>query len=231
MDLFKHTLYINLEHRIDRNERVLKEFEKLGIQTYERFPAIKTTNGSIGCTLSHIKCVELAKSRGYEHVFICEDDITFTNPTLFINNATKFAQLKMEWDVIIVGGNNCPPYQPINDVCIRTFNIQTTTGYIVQQRYYDILIHNFKEGLGKLIREPNKKNQFAIDIYWKSLQQSGVWVMIIPPTVTQYSDYSDIEDRVVDYGTMMLDLDKKALMDYYKRLNEEEKKRKLSMKL
>ena len=82
MDILQNTLYINLEHRVDRKEHVTKELEKIGVKG-ERFNAIKTKNGAIGCTLSHIKCLEIAKERNYEEVFICEDDITFTNLTYF----------------------------------------------------------------------------------------------------------------------------------------------------
>ena len=37
--------------------------------------------------------------------------------------------------------------------------------------------------------------------------------MIIPATVTQYESYSDIEEQVVNYDGLMLDLDKKWLME------------------
>jgi len=82
MDLLKNTLYINLEHRTDRLEHVKIELSKLGIDG-ERVNAVKSKIGAIGCTLSHIRCLEIAKQRDYEYVFICEDDIQFLNPELF----------------------------------------------------------------------------------------------------------------------------------------------------
>jgi hypothetical protein len=93
-------------------------------------------------------------------------------------------------------------------------------------------LQNFKEGLGKLIREPEKKKQYSLDIYWKTLQSTGLWFMITPPTVIQYYDYSDIEEKVVDYGPMMLDLEKRELMEKYRKNMEEQKKRQFfSMRL
>ena len=62
MDLFKHTLFINLKHRTDRFKRVLEEFKKMDI-TAERVDAIKHEKGNIGCTYSHIKCLSIAKER------------------------------------------------------------------------------------------------------------------------------------------------------------------------
>lgn len=213
MEWLKHTLFINLDYRVDRREHAMEEFATLGIEnTVERFPAIRTTAGNVGCTMSHIKCLEIAIKRNYPHIFICEDDIHFTNPQLFQENLTKLYNDQIPWDVLVVGGNNCPPYSKINDYCVRVFNIQTTTGYIVKQCYYETLLANFKEGVKLLLRNPDMKKQYSIDIYWKSLQMTHQWLVLIPLTVTQYEDYSDIEDRQVNYSSMMLDLDKAALI-------------------
>ena len=224
MEILKHTLYINLDYRTDRLEHVQEELDKIGIkESAERFPAVKMEKGNVGCTLSHIKCIDLAKSRGWPYVFICEDDITFTDPGRFISSLREFSQSVHQWNMVIIGGNNCPPFQPITDCYARVYNIQTTTGYIVHSNYYDILLNNFKEGLSKLMREPEKKKQYSLDIYWKTLQSTGLWFLITPPTVIQYYDYSDIEEKVVDYGPMMLDLEKRELMEKYMKKIEEEK--------
>ena len=209
MELFKHTLFINLASRTDRLQHVQQELKKMNIDA-ERINAIKMAEGAIGCTLSHIRCLELAKERQYPHVFIVEDDITFLQPELLSENLKKFesnTELK-SWDVLIIGGNNCPPYTKINDYCIHAFNNQTTTGYIVKSHYYDTLIQNFKESAQMLMRNPHNKREYALDMYWKRLQQTGIWLMIVPATVTQYQDYSDIEKRVVNYDHLMLDIQK-----------------------
>lgn len=230
MELLQNILYINLGYRLDRNDHCIAEFNKLGLKDrLERFPAIQTTAGNVGCTMSHIKCLELAKSRGYEQIFICEDDIEFTNPTLFLENLEKFQKSRIEWDVLVIGGNTTPPFQKVSDFCIRVLNVQTTTGYIVKRHYYDVLINNFKEGLQKLLREPNKSKEYAIDIYWKRLQHINAWFMIIPLTVCQYYDFSDIEGKVVDYKGMMLDLEKKALIEHYMKLEEEKNRFKMNL--
>ena len=233
MNLLQHTLYINLDHRTDRLEHLLGELGKIGIrETAERFSAVRMSTGNIGCTLSHIRCIDLAKSRGWPHVFICEDDITFTDPERFLKSLSEFSL--QDWNVIIIGGNNCPPFDQISESYARVYNIQTTTGYIVHSNYYDVLLDNYKSGLEKLIREPDKKKKYSLDIYWKTLQPHGLWFMITPPTVIQYYDYSDIEEKVVDYGPMMLDLEKKTLMEKYrkefeKQQKEQEKKQFFSM--
>lgn len=212
MELLKNTLFINLESRKDRLEHVETEFKKLGIEA-ERVNAKKMPNGAVGCTLSHINCLQIAKKRNYEHVFICEDDITFLNPELLKTNLEKFHKnCDFIWNMIVIGGNNVPPYQKLSDYHIRIFQCQTTTGYIVHKNYYDTLITNFKESAENLMKTNNKK-QFALDIYWKRLQPQDYWYMIVPATVTQYESYSDIEEQVVNYDGLMLDLDKKWLIE------------------
>jgi len=219
MELFKNTLFINLEHRLDRLEHVQNELFKIGIEG-ERVNAVKSELGAIGCTLSHIRCLELAKSRNYEQVFICEDDITFNNPQLLLKNLTKFYEEdNLQWDMIIIGGNNVPPYQRINSNCVRVFYCQTTTGYIVKQSYYDTLIKNFRESAKLLMKNQTDegKKKYSLDIYWKKLQMQDFWFMITPPTVTQYENYSDIENRNTNYNHLMLDMEKEWYFAQFKK--------------
>lgn len=210
-NLFEHTLFINLEHRTDRLEHALSEFKKMDINA-ERVNAIRPKSGAVGCTMSHIKCLELAKKRDYEYVFICEDDITFTKPELLKENIQKFVDnTEIQWDILIIGGNNVPPYQQLTDYCARVFNCQTTTGYVVKKSFYDPLIQNFKEGVQQLVSNPDNARMFALDIYWKRLQMQYFWYMITPPTVTQYENYSDIENKQTNYDHLLLDMDKQWL--------------------
>lgn len=206
----KHSFYINLESRTDRKEHVIRELNNLGIKA-ERFNAIKLNNGAIGCSMSHIKCLELAKKNNWEHVLIVEDDIKFLDPSLFINQLNKFLLNHKDWDVVLFAGNNMPPYKKINDYCIRVSTCQTTTGYLVKQNYFDTLINNYREGINKLMKEPEKHQIYAIDKYWFELQKKDLWYLIIPPSVVQREDYSDIEKRQTNYINVMTDLDKEWL--------------------
>jgi GR25 family glycosyltransferase involved in LPS biosynthesis len=208
--MFEHTIYINLEHRKDRLAHVQQELAKIGVPNGgTRFNAVKTANGAIGCTISHIKCLEQAKAQNLSQVFICEDDICFKDPELLLQNAAQFnAVFGDAYDVLLIGGNNLPPYKQFGNFCAQITNCQTTTGYIVKQHYYDTLINNFREGLKKLIENPTNKCEFAIDIYWKRLQTSNRWYIVLPLTVHQLEGYSDIEERDTDYRGLMLDMDK-----------------------
>jgi len=211
--LFEHTLYINLENRKDRLKHVQHELSKIGVPNNGvRFNAVKCVNGAVGCTISHIKCLEQAKEQGLPHVFICEDDICFKDPKLLLQNTARFhAVFADAWDVLIIGGNNLPPYKKFGDFCAQISNCQTTTGYIVKQHYYDTIIANFREGLVQLMANPSNRREFAIDIYWKRLQATDRWYIVMPLTVHQLEGYSDIEERDTNYRDLMLDMDKEWL--------------------
>ena len=203
------TYYINLESRTDRKEHVEKELQKLSINSnnINRFNAIKMENGALGCSMSHLKCLQLAKEKDYEYIFICEDDITFLNPELFLMQLQKFVSTGRSWDVILVAGNNMLPFETIDNTCIKVLNCQTTTGYIVKREYYDKLINNYKEGIEKQIKEPNKPD-YKIDKYWFKLQRDDNWFLITPLSVIQREDYSDIEKKVTNFSNYMLNYNK-----------------------
>lgn len=203
----EHAFYINLESRVDRKQHVEQQLANIGISA-TRFNAIKLTNGAVGCSMSHLKCLELAKQNNWEHVLIVEDDILFIKPELFKNQLNKFFKSHIDFDVVLIAGNNMPPYQKIDDSCVKVYRCQTTTGYIVQQHYYDTMIINIKEGIKNLIKNPEQHVQYAIDKYWFRLQEKDNWYLITPLTVTQREDYSDIEKRHTNYTRVMVDLDK-----------------------
>jgi glycosyl transferase family 25 len=212
LDDIKNVFYINLEHRTDRKEHVEKELDKIGIKA-TRFNAIKMTNGAIGCSMSHLKILEEAKKNKLSHVLIVEDDITFLDSELFKTQINKFFELhENNWDVLLLAGNNMPPYENIDDTCVKVTQCQTTTGYLVNGHYINILATNVKMGLTQLLNNPSEKIKFAIDRFWFVLQSASRWYLIIPLTVVQREDYSDIEQKVTNYQNMMQDLDKAELI-------------------
>ena len=207
----KHCFYINLESRKDRKIHVERQLALIGISCAERFNAIKLPNGVIGCSLSHLKCLTTAKEQGWDHLLICEDDIEFLNPELFITQFNGFLDNNKTWDTVLIAGNNVPPYMLSNEYSVRVSRCQTTTGYLVHSHYFDTLIENIKGGIQHLMREPAKHVLYAIDKYWFRLQEKDFWFLIVPLTVVQREDYSDIEKRRTNYKHAMVDLDKKYM--------------------
>lgn len=207
----KHSFYINLESRPDRRLHVEEQLNLIGIQS-NRFNAIKLPNGALGCSISHLKCLEIAKENNWDHILIVEDDIKFLNPELFKEQINKFLNLHSDWDVVLIAGNNVPPHEIIDDTCVKVAQCQTTTGYIVKSHYYNTLIDNIRNGITNLIKEPRQHVLYAIDKFWFKLQQKDNWYLITPLTVTQREDYSDIEKRPTNYTRAMTDLTKEWLV-------------------
>jgi glycosyl transferase family 25 len=218
IDDIKNIFYINLEHRVDRKEHVINELSKIGLSG-NRFNAIKMKNGAIGCSMSHLKILQEAQKNGLEHVLILEDDITFLEPDTFKTQLNRFLESKgNDWDVILFAGNNMPPYDRIDDTCIKVSRCQTTTGYLVNGHYIGVLANNIKTGLTNLINNPENKFQYAIDKYWFNLQSRDKWYLITPLTVVQREDYSDIEQKHTNYQSLMTDLDKTEMFNAIRKM-------------
>ena len=207
----EHAFYINLDSRPDRKQYMEEHLKTVGIHA-ERFKAVKLTNGALGCSMSHLKLLELAKSNNWDSILIMEDDIQFLNPDIFTKQLNHFLHVHKEFDVLLIAGNNVPPFTNIDETCVKVTRCQTTTGYLVKNHYFDTLIQNFREGIKNLMWTPEKHVLYAIDKYWFRLQERDTWYLIIPLTVTQREDYSDIEKRITNYSRAMLDLDKEAFL-------------------
>jgi len=229
IDDITNVFYINLAHRTDRKEHVDAQLNSIGLQG-ARFEAIKMDNGAIGCSMSHLKLLQMAYTNNLDHILIVEDDITFLNPELFKTQFNKFIENhENNWDVILFAGNNMPPYEKIDETCIKVTRCQTTTGYLVNGHYIKALLTNIKMGLTHLIKTPEEREKFAIDKFWFVLQNASKWYLIIPLTVVQKEDYSDIEKRVTNYESIMQDLDKKEMFEAIKnmRIKQELQKKEL----
>jgi GR25 family glycosyltransferase involved in LPS biosynthesis len=57
----KNILYINLTFREDRKNHIENQLKNIGFKSFERFNAVNVKNGALGCSMSHLKCIEYAK--------------------------------------------------------------------------------------------------------------------------------------------------------------------------
>jgi len=64
---------INLEHRKDRWASISSTCQSKGF-TYSRIEAFKHEIPWIGCAMSHLRCIEIAKEKGLPWTIILEDD-------------------------------------------------------------------------------------------------------------------------------------------------------------
>tara|TARA_R110000868_G_scaffold132478_2_gene343597 strand:+ start:605 stop:1234 length:630 start_codon:yes stop_codon:yes gene_type:complete len=82
------TYWINLDDRTDRQDSMIKLFDKLGIRNTERVSAIKAEPYYYGCGMSHIKTLERGLESGTPFL-VLEDDVNSNStfkPTLDVSD-------------------------------------------------------------------------------------------------------------------------------------------------
>jgi glycosyl transferase family 25 len=203
----ENIVYINLDSRPDRKLHMEQQLSILGWNA-TRLQAVKLQNGALGCSMSHLRCIENAIKDNVPYLIVLEDDTVFLNPELFKQQFELFKLNNPNFDVLLLAGNNLPPYYPVDDTCIKISHCQTTTAYVVNNHYLPTLANNIKEGIKQFILNPDEARLYAIDKYWIKLQKIHNWYLLMPVLVIQKPDYSDIENKYVDYTELMLDLDK-----------------------
>ena len=166
------TIVISLERRKDRRQRVeqhLKDQEFKDVLFYPAFdggllpstnvippkrpyfsfkdewgrPTNRINNFVIGCTLSHIGALKMAKALSLDKVLIVEDDVEFTCKEYEIDMVMKY--LPDDWEMLYLGG------------AARTMG-KYNEQYIIEPGFVDGL-HAYivkKEAYGRLINAMNK---------------------------------------------------------------------------
>jgi GR25 family glycosyltransferase involved in LPS biosynthesis len=199
MDLLPHVLFINLDIRTDRLKKIENELKMMGL-VGERIPAHNTTpQGLLGCALSHIDAIKIAREREWPYVLIFEDDFQFVVDKLtFEKSIHEFFSRNIDFDVLLLSYNL---KQSVNydDIIGRATSVQTTSGYIVHSRFYDTLLNNLQEGYEHLL-EKYEHSVYAIDQYWKKLQTEYLFYFFKDRIGIQRADYSNIERKFVKYN-------------------------------
>jgi glycosyl transferase family 25 len=198
-DYIPMIFYINLDHRTDRKEALEKELIELGLP-FERFPAIKHEFGAVGCSMSHVAVLKLAKERKYPRVLILEDDFTFV---VNKDNVERIiSQVRNEgkpYDVCMISYNILQSEELPETYWRKMTNGQTTSGYIIQEHYYDTLLKVIEPSI-PLLEQTRQQGSYAIDVVMKQLQPSDKWYYISERIGVQRPSYSDIEYRDVNYN-------------------------------
>ncbi len=193
--------YINLDKRTDRRKEIEQELKSYNLyDNAERIQAIHTPEqGILGCTMSHLATLKLAKERNYNQVLILEDDFYFiiTKEELE-EELNRFFSMNIPYDVCMISYKINQSVPTEYDFLAKVIDGQTCSGYIVHHSFYDKLINIFEEAIPPL-RETKQHWIYANDQIWKRLQPESNWYALTKRCGRQRDGFSDNSNKYEIY--------------------------------
>jgi GR25 family glycosyltransferase involved in LPS biosynthesis len=206
-------IYINLDHRTDRDIDIRRELKKMDIPNslVHRVSAVFNDDcGHLGCAKSHVNALELAKEKGWKKFLILEDDFSFkvTKPQ-FLYTLDSFYEKNDDWGVFMLAACHLKIKDEEKSWFPKVTKATTTSGYLVESNFLDKLLLNFKEAVELLEKDveefleqhPGEKKMttpFAIDIHWHQLQKQGYFYTSDPMIGGQSKSYSSIMKKKIN---------------------------------
>lgn len=192
-------IYINLSKRTDRRQEIEQELNNFSLE-YERFEAIEEPSfGIVGCGKSHLSVLKLAKERNYKNILILEDDFMFlVSKEEFEQNLSNFFSLNLPFDVCMLSYNLINSTELENNVVNKVVEVQTASGYIVNNHYYDKLIQLYEWAL-PLLEQTRQHWIYANDQIWKQYQPNDNWYYFKTRLGKQSPSHSDNSEKFEDY--------------------------------
>lgn len=213
---------INRDSRADRLSHVIEQSKRYGFD-FERFLAHEGTpalfdssnifDGNRGCTSSHRGVLELiahyGERQGWNRVLILEDDFEIVEPDgskAFQHDVHALRQypfnrqweeiepeIPKDWDMLYIGGQyGEDPKRRVSPHIIETNAMLTTSSYGVTPRVARMLCpHIFGHG--------------PIDSLYGEWNRRLKCYCLQPRLMVQYTNLSDIQNRVMDNATCMMD--------------------------
>jgi glycosyl transferase family 25 len=193
-------MYINLDSRVDRKIEIENELIHMNL-CFERFKATDIPYwGSIGCSYSHYNVIQYAEDNKFDNILILEDDFQFlVSKEELERKLQMFFDTKIDYDVCMFSYNLKEFQETEYDFLYKVTDAQTTSGYLVNNKYYNKLLNNFKDGIA-LFSENGKfsHGNFSIDIFWKTLQKTDNWYCFKDRIGRQRPGFSNISNCFVD---------------------------------
>ena len=196
----KHIIYINLDKRTDRNNSIIDQLKIFDNNKITRVSGIYNENNKVlGCALSHLNALKLAREKKYPHVLILEDDAIWSD----VNASYPIFKILMDklfvqnlYDVIMLGGSG----KKFDPGTYRVEYAQAASSYLVNGLYYDKIISAIEKELNnKRIDPADEAYNKNVDIIYLELQKFDKWYIVYPSLMIQGKSHSDILGGNVDY--------------------------------
>ena len=193
--------YINLDKREDRKNEIELELKNYNLfENSERIQAIEIPGqGILGCTMSHLNAIKLAKERFYNNILILEDDFQFTiSKEEFENQLQTFFGNNIPYDICMISYNirQCQPTE--YPFLTKVIEAQTASGYIIHHSFYDKMIDLYEWAI-PLLRDTQYHWDYANDQCWKRLQPEANWYCLTQRCGRQRAGYSDNSEQFNDH--------------------------------
>lgn len=188
-------IYINMDARTDRNERMLSELERIGFakEKIQRFSASSYQGcPNTGCLVSHASVLEMAYDMDLKNVLVLEDDFVFIDDAEKVRNDLKtFFEREMDWDVLMLTTCAAVVSEHTDNLISRISSSGNGAGYMVNRSMMLELSTLFKSNVDNLFT--TKQHWiYQNDILWKTLMPSSKWYMFNHYLGYQQEGYSDL---------------------------------------
>lgn len=206
--MYNKIYYINLDIRVDRldtfNTNVISKLPSLAGK-FHRVSATDMTDHKLvsqraaGCSMSHLRIWKYMIANGIHSSIILEDDFKLiVDEEVFNDRISKLYTKYPNFGVCNIGWRNMLPLNQLDEVFSTGGSIQTTSGYIITNRFAKLMINRLEESIENLLKgEPVHVN--AIDMVWKEFQGTEDW-LVMDKLGIQAESFSDIEGRKTNYG-------------------------------
>jgi len=191
---------INLPHREDRREAILRHLRDNVGYPEDRIrivPGVRAPDdGSLGCTLAHMRALQRGFDEGAEHIVILEDDAELVSPSNFVPSLRSILGVfhsAQPFDVFLLA-TRCALVQKVPALVeellefTRVRGSLTRTGYIVARHYVPAMMAMLHASVHALVTTGLGTG----DLMWQRLQLEGAWYTTRPPLARQVSGFSDI---------------------------------------
>jgi GR25 family glycosyltransferase involved in LPS biosynthesis len=209
-EFFSKTYCINLDRRLDRWIETSSIFEKHGIicerisaKDGREIPLPPPFQFELGGSISHLNVIKKAKELNLKNVLIFEDDVDVIED-LQIEFSKKILEIPEDWDMIYFGGNHSAPLIQITENVFKMNWTYALQMYAVNSKFFDKLISFLEDKIEKsLRREISLTPSVAADYFMAQLQSEYNCYVIRPHFSWQRENYSDIQQKVLNYDYLL----------------------------
>jgi GR25 family glycosyltransferase involved in LPS biosynthesis len=202
LNQFDAIIYINLNHRKDREKILLQDLSDLAVveKKIHRINAIHDYfNGYRGCAKSHIKALQLAQEKQWKNILVLEDDAIFVKHKHEIEEEilSFFNTFNNEWDIFFLGASVLEYEKTAYPQFKRILSAQCAHAYAVNAPYLDKLLTSYYEAVALMESDEfvHGFSHHAADQHWKRLQRVDRWYMG-KLLAQQRRSYSDILHQI-----------------------------------